>query len=89
MIMKDRTAARHVFNFNSRDNGGESLLLTTEFISNGDPGEYYLQQKLTLNSYCNCASIELLGATLNPDNLRQLANELEKTRNGIIEKSHV
>lgn len=81
--MKDKVLAKNVFCFNPNDNGGESLTLTTEFISNGDPNEFYTTQELTLQSYGNSSSFRLWGAVLGPDNLRKLANELEKTANSI------
>lgn len=75
--------ARHVFSFNPRDNGGEQLTLVSHIIDNGDVAAgipeagLFLNQELSLQSYCNCASFLLLGAALTPDNLRKLANELE------------
>lgn len=68
----------HSFVFNPGDNGGESLMLTTVFVPNGDPGVVCPEQTLTLQSYCNSASFNLVGAPMTPDILRQLANELEK-----------
>lgn len=69
---------RHVFLFNPQDNGGESLVLTTDIIANGDPGVVFTNQELTLQSYCNGASFDLVGAPLTPENLRRLANELDE-----------
>ncbi len=72
---------KHVFCFNECSNGGESLILSTEIFGNGDPNEIYYNQKLTLNSYANCASIELFGVAMTPDSLRKLADELEAVEN--------
>lgn len=75
--------ARHVFSFNPRDNGGEQLTLVSHIIDNGDVAAgipkagVFLNQELSLQSYCNSASFLLFGASLTPDNLRRLANELE------------
>jgi hypothetical protein len=78
--------ARHVFNFSPRENGGESLLLTTIFRDNGDYAAgiehgVFLNQELTLCSYGNSASFNLCGINLTPKNLRKLADELEAIEN--------
>lgn len=70
----------HVFNLSPKTNGGEALVLTTDFFDNGD-NEPLLRQKLTLNSYCNTASFNLEGTILTPKLLRKLANELEENLN--------
>jgi len=67
----------HVFNFDPSSSGGEALTLTTHFVTNGDPGVVLLEQELTLMSECNSATFNLIGTTLTPENLRQLANELD------------
>ena len=78
----------HTFCFNPNDNGGESLFLTTKFISNGDKitnkDGVYVNQELTLQSYCNSSSINLSGTTLTSENLRKLANQLETERNSLM-----
>jgi len=79
--MSDKLLKRHVFCFNEHDNGGESLLLTTEMFANGDPDGVYINQELSLQSYCNSASFHLSGATITPALLRKLANELETVEN--------
>lgn len=83
--------ARNVFCFNNNDNGGEALLLTTEFVANGDDitkeDGVYLEQELTLVSYSNSATFNLSGAILTPALLRELADKLEETRNSLVEKS--
>lgn len=88
----DRFLNRHAFVFNKNTNGGESLILQTSFFANGDPitpnDGVCINQKLTLQSYQNSASIELFGAVLTSKNLRQLADELdavEATIRGISE----
>jgi hypothetical protein len=65
------------FCFNNEDNGGESLILTTEMFSNGDPEGIYYNQELSLQSYCNSASFNLVGAVLTAKTLRMLADQLE------------
>lgn len=79
--MADKKLGTHVFNFNPRNNGGESLTLTTTAFANGDPGGVYLNQELTLQSYCNSASFNLVGTTLEPAILRKLADQLEAFMN--------
>ena len=75
--MSDRKSIRrHVFCFNPIDNGGESLCLITDYFVNED-NEIYTNQKISLQSYSNEASINLAGASLTPSLLRQLANELD------------
>lgn len=74
----DKLLKRHVFCFNDEDNGGESLILTTEMYANGDPDGVYYNQELTLQSYGNSASFNLYSAMFNPENLRRLADELRQ-----------
>ena len=72
---------KHSFTF-GKENGGEALVLTTDFYCYTDKDgkfedEVITSQKLTLHSYCNAATFELIGIQLRPEALRQLANELE------------
>ena len=75
--------SRHRFNIGPGF-GGESLFLETEFIKNGDPIDekngIFINQTLTLQSYCNSASFFLTSAALTPKMLRELADELEQAR---------
>lgn len=84
--MTDKLLKRHIFIFNPKENGGEQLMLCTNFVDNGDPGSsgIFTNQALTLQSYCNDATFNLLGASLTPENLRRLANELETCLNEAI-----
>ena len=70
--------------FNPKDNGGESLCLVTEFFDNGDKEadgkSIFTNQRLILNSYYNSSEFRLGGAAITPENLRQLANELESAK---------
>lgn len=79
---RDKVLGSHLFIFNDHDNSGEGLTLETTFLDNGDgiPNGIYLNQKLTLQSYCNSASFDLFGAGLNPEKLRELANQLDEFR---------
>lgn len=81
----DVLIARNVFCFNEKDNGGESLTITTEFFHNGDDPPFektiYTNQEITLQSYANSASFNLAGCQLTPSNLRELANQLERELN--------
>lgn len=81
----------HSFNFvlNPVDNGGESLMLSTDFFDNGDDitkecDGIYSNQTLTLCSYSNSASLNFYCKMLNPQNLRALANKLEQEQNMAI-----
>jgi hypothetical protein len=76
-MASDKLLKKHSFCLNPRDNGGESLMLVTKMYSNGDPGGVYWHQELTLQSYCNSATFNLYGISLNPEMLRKLADELE------------
>jgi hypothetical protein len=84
----DKILAKHSFNFNTHNNGGESLILKTTFFHNGDKitdkTGIYINQTLTLRSYSNSASFDLCGANLTPENLRELANQLEIEQNKIL-----
>lgn len=73
--MKNPLLLRHSFIFNDQQNSGEQLVLATTFHDNGD-GSYFLNQKLTLHSYCNRASFDLV-TIMTPKQLRQLADEIE------------
>ena len=76
----DKLLKIHSFYFNRKDNGGEALTITTKFYHNGDPEGVYLNQEISLQSYCNSASINLFGANITADDLRQLANELDRAK---------
>jgi hypothetical protein len=82
----DLVLATHSFIFNPKDNGGEALTLKTVFYDNGDgiPKGIYIHQELELQSYSNSVTYNLIGATLTPENLRQLADELETVRNVLL-----
>lgn len=70
----------HAFCFNRADNGGEALTFHTAFFANGDPGGVLAHQAMTLHSYSDSATIDLGGAILTPELLRQLAQELEAAK---------
>lgn len=76
---KDRLLGVHSFIFNKKDNGGESLSLTTSYYDNGDGPVKgcYTDQELTLQSYGNSATFNFSGIQITPNLLRELANELE------------
>lgn len=79
----ERRLNTHIFVFNKRDNGGEQLCLKTTFFHNGDktlPGCCFTNQEIELMSYCNAASIKLVGCQITPEILRKLADELEVAR---------
>jgi hypothetical protein len=83
--MKDKIVFEHSFVVNEGDNGGESLIITTKSINNGS--NTYLNQEITLTSYCNSASFNLSSAVLTPAKLRELANQLESVINSTRSKS--
>ena len=69
---------KHVFAVNECDNGGEQVLIVTEFTAEVGDDEVVVQQKLILSSYSNSATFDLNGASvLTPEILRTLADELE------------
>lgn len=69
----------NVFVFNRHNNGGEQFSLTTKFFANGDPGGIFPIHQFALQSYTNFATITL-GDDITPSDLRNLANELDKSR---------
>ncbi len=66
-------------------NSGESIVIETDIIDNGDnepdKSSRFLNQRITLQSYGNSASINLFGASMTPKFLRELANEIESAMN--------
>lgn len=87
--MQNDLLYRSVFHANPRDNGGEALTIVTEFFDNGDPSQdgIYSNQKIELMSYGNCACFNLFGpgTAFDPDNIRNLANEIDKGFNIALE----
>lgn len=72
----------HRFSFNPFDNGGEQIYLITKVYDNGDEKDnIYFNQELKLQSYCNSASFNLVGAVLTSKLLRQMADEMEQLEN--------
>ncbi len=82
-MLQDKKIGIHVFTLNPQDNGGETVDITTTLFHNGDPGAQgiFLNQEITLQSYCNSASFNLHSATLTPELLRKFADELEEQIN--------
>lgn len=80
--LTDRILHTLLFTFNGQDNGGEALSLATRFLHNGDlgPQGMYVNQEITLQSYCNCAKIQLFGAPVDSAMLRKLADELDRAK---------
>lgn len=76
-VVANNLLKKHTFCFNKNDNGGESLVLSTKMFSNGDPDGVYYEQEISLQSYCNSATLHLVGASITPALLRKLADELE------------
>lgn len=76
----NKVVGQHSFTFNQNNNSGEEVSLDTTMYDNGD-GVIYYNQEISLQSYCNSASINLVGTQITPNMLRQLANELEKVHN--------
>jgi hypothetical protein len=84
--MPDIKLTTHRFVFNEQNNSGEGLSLRTDFYHNGDPGGIYTNQTLKLQSYCNSAQFELVGASITPELLRKLADQLELARQEALSK---
>ena len=77
----DKKIDKMVQTSNPDDNGGEQILLITEFYDNGDAHlgldkAVFTNQEIILQSYCNSASIKLDGAQLNSKTLFRLAEEM-------------
>lgn len=83
-ITAAKQLGRHCFGFNTKDNGGEAITLTTIIReeeprkSDRPPNTTCIEQEICLNSYCNGAFIKLSQNIISPDTLRQIANELDK-----------
>jgi hypothetical protein len=69
---------RHVFTFNPRDNGGEALILTTEFYHALGGKEIFSNHEISLQSYGNEANFMLHSIDITPELLRALADQLEQ-----------
>ncbi len=75
--IKDKKIFERNYVINDEANGGESLTLQVDFLSNGDPDGIFMVQRLVLQSYSNSASFNLCGAILDPDKLRQIADFMD------------
>jgi hypothetical protein len=88
MKNKDKILATHSFATDGGVNSGETIEIFTTFLANGDKitekEGWYVHQEIILNSYCNRAIFELGTGYFTPENLRKLANELERARNSFI-----
>lgn len=79
------------FCFNKEDNGGESLILKIKYYDNGDaahglPDGILMNQELSLQSYGNSATFNLCGSAFTANELRELANLIEKGENKALAK---
>jgi hypothetical protein len=79
------------FCFNKEDNGGEALTLKIKYYDNGDaahglPDGIFMNQELTLMSYGNSVSFNLCSAVFTAENLRELANLIERGENKALAK---
>jgi len=73
---------RHSFMFNPKDNGGEQIILTTTFFPVSPTSkEIFTISELVLHSFGNSATFTLGGDIFSPENLRELANQLDVARN--------
>lgn len=78
----DKLVTTHRFSLNPFDNSGEQIYLITKVYDNGDEKDnIYFNQELKLQSYCNSASFNLVGAVLTSKLLRQMADEMEQLEN--------
>jgi hypothetical protein len=88
--MSEQSLHRETFTFNKEDGGGAALHITIDYFDNGDaahglPDGIYDNQKLTLESYGNSASFDLTSG-FTPENLRELANIMERGYNLALSK---
>lgn len=74
----EKHLGQHVFVFNEEDNGGEQVILITDFYDNGDGvfSGLYLIQEIVMASYCNSATLNL-SIEITPEKLRKLADEID------------
>ena len=69
---------KHTFVFNSHNNSGEYLCLLTEYFADGDLGDVFNNQTLSLFCSNSGASLDLSGIPITPKLLRELANQLDE-----------
>ncbi|MDF2435307.1 MAG: hypothetical protein JWP44_4938 [Mucilaginibacter sp.] len=84
-MIRDKILGQHSFKLNPYANGGESIILTTTFIDNGNgvPKGIYTNQELTLHSNSNSAQLNLGVGVFHPKILRKLADELDNYYNNL------
>lgn len=70
----------HKFKLNPGANGGESITLSTT-VHVEDEESIWFEQELEMVCYGNRAVFYLSGAAFTPENLRDLANQLDQLRN--------
>lgn len=81
---KECCVLTRTFNLSPKEFDSESLFIEIKFFDNGDGiGGVFMNQTITLKSYCNEASLNLAGDVIEPKPLRELANELERKMNEI------
>lgn len=87
-MQEDYLLRTHNFAFNNPQNDGKhSIILETKFYNDIDGfSQVYCYQKLTLYSNGNYSSFNFCRDIFNPDNLRKLADELEKEEKECILK---
>jgi len=68
----------HSFVFNKGSNGGEQVSPTTTLDIDDYEKGGFITQEFELQSYSNSVTVNLHGALMTPELLRQLADELEK-----------
>ena len=87
-LKMDKILAKHVIELDPHVNGGEAVILTTEFFGNGDTitekDGVFVNQEIELQSYGNAAAIKLYSNFFTPEFLRRWANELEQVRNKLV-----
>lgn len=85
--MSNKLLKEHRFSLSPSELSSEGLSIVTKFYANGDEitptGGVFVNQTITLQSYCNSASFNLIGTTLNSKILRMLADELDFHRASI------
>lgn len=80
--MSKKLIDSHIMICNPDCNGGENLVIKTNFYDNGDEeNNIFINQEITLHSYGNSCSFNLCGSPLTVEVLRELANKIEAKLN--------
>ena len=86
--MSTKRLKRHSFVVNPQDNGGEQMIVTTDYYDNGDGGRagLYVDQTITLHSYGNVTTFRLTTAAFTLDVLRRFVKELTSVERDAVRR---